>query len=140
MSLAALDPPTTSDVEPLAESLGAEVTSLFEQARRRRRRRVLVTTMIACVTLFLGAWFLITGGAGRWFGGPPAHFSNSGPMGGTTTHLPSPTSHPVTPLGQPVCGKGITFLAPNGTATSASLLPCFEAPKFPKGVATFPSP
>ena len=138
MPAAVLDRPEERDLDPVAEP--AAVTDLFEEARRRRRRRLVACAVGVCLVLASGAGFLIAGGSGWWFGGPPAHSVDRGPTGGTTTHPPSPTARPSATRGGSVCGRGIIFLTPPGHTTGASLLPCYEAPTFPKNVATYPSP
>jgi hypothetical protein len=140
MSLGVLESPTSSLEGPPGESLGVEVDGLFEEARRRRRRRVLLGTAIACVTLTLVLAVALSGGAGRWFGGPPSPPVNRGPAGGATVHPPSAGAHTQAPRGPSLCGKGVVFLVPRNRAPGASLLPCYRAPTLPGGVATTPTP
>ena len=139
MLTAVLGDAATSEIDAPAQSLGAAVTDLFEEARRRRRRRFLIITAFVSVGLAVAGGLLIAGGAGQRFGGPPTHSNSRGPTGGTATHAPPPAARPLIPKRQPFCGSGAVFLVPHASATSASLLPCY-AVRLPTDISTTPTP
>ena len=71
-------------LEELRPELSGDPICLFEEARQRRRKRMVFGSVIVCLVLAFGGTFLILGGAGNLFGGPPTHSGSRGPSGGLT--------------------------------------------------------